>query len=318
MLRPLLEPPTLALGERRSLFPRYQGRYGNPRIFSSLVSLVSAAFVATFNTQRFWLGINISLQSETAARLGPTLGIFTSRISMGVCNIIIPLVLYSSELNGTYPRRLPQALRHFAVLAADASASASMGFPLALPIIRTTSHGDRDSGPIELDLSSESTPFRGCPFSINVNDAILWAGMVFSVNAVESSPNNFGAFKKLAMSSGDSASASAPAITTKPYTAPPGQSWSKGSAVVTHDIWTWTTPLIEAPAPTYTSSRGVDTLNFSRPNISASIGDGVISSSSTPQDHTVTTALPDSDKTTSSEAPTRGQDVRRSEYNAMR
>ncbi|KAJ6520807.1 hypothetical protein DFH09DRAFT_1048263 [Mycena vulgaris] len=145
-------------------------------------------------------------------------------------------------------------------------------------------------------------------FSITVNDtAPIWgycgqvghcaAGMVFSINAVESGPNNFGAFKKLAMSSGDGLSASAPAITAKPYTTPPAQSWAKATATMTHGTSTWTTvytSYVGTPYPTYAPSPvkhiikvGANGLNYTQPNITAAIGDIVIFEFH-PKNHTVT------------------------------
>ncbi|KAJ6461263.1 hypothetical protein C8R47DRAFT_1080683 [Mycena vitilis] len=126
-------------------------------------------------------------------------------------------------------------------------------------------------------------------FNITVNDtAPIWgycgqtghcqSGMVFSINAVESGPNNFAAFKKLAMAGASSTS-------YFPNPTPPAQSYSTATATMTHGGKTWTTVYTSyagTPSPTYAPSPvnhvikvGADGLNYSPSNISASIGDTV-------------------------------------------
>ncbi|KAJ7036687.1 hypothetical protein C8F04DRAFT_1036217 [Mycena alexandri] len=122
-------------------------------------------------------------------------------------------------------------------------------------------------------------------------------GMVFSINAVESGPNNFAAFQALALASGKSSSSGYSAqpygssakvtTTTKAYTysTPPAQSYTKATATMTHGTSTWTTVYTSyagTPAPTYAANPvnhlikvGANGLTYSPSNISASIGDTV-------------------------------------------
>ncbi|KAJ7082915.1 RmlC-like cupin [Mycena belliarum] len=155
--------------------------------------------------------------------------------------------------------------------------------------------------PVSMDATSFPT------FNITINDtAPIWGycgqqgppvhcqmGMVFSINAVESGPNNFEAFQRLANNSGNAASAS-----TKVYSTPPPQSWATQTATVTHGTSKWTTVYTSyagTPAPTYAASPvhhlikvGADgQLKFSPANISASIGD-IVTFEFHPKNHTVT------------------------------
>ncbi|KAJ7116726.1 hypothetical protein C8R44DRAFT_983695 [Mycena epipterygia] len=137
-------------------------------------------------------------------------------------------------------------------------------------------------------------------FTITVNDtAPIWGycgqqgppvhcqqGMVFSINAVESGPNNFEAFQRLANNSGNAVYSSATAKTqAATYTTPTDQSYTKATATMTHGTSTWTTVYTSyegTPSPTYAASPvkhlikvGADGLTYTPSNISAAIGDTV-------------------------------------------
>ncbi|KAJ7770079.1 hypothetical protein B0H16DRAFT_1411208 [Mycena metata] len=88
-------------------------------------------------------------------------------------------------------------------------------------------------------------------------------GMVFSINAVESGPNNFDAFQALALASGKSSSSGSGTTTTKAYgySTPPAQSYTKATATMSDGTSTWTTVYTSyAGAPTYAAHSAGDLL----------------------------------------------------------
>ncbi|KAJ7435563.1 RmlC-like cupin [Mycena latifolia] len=176
------------------------------------------------------------------------------------------------------------------------------------PLAQTSTTGEVGFKSGFVPVSATETMFP--TFNITINDtAPIWgycgqqgppvhctAGMVFSINAVESGPNNFAAFQQIARNSGNASSVSA-TYTQKPYSTPAPQSWATATATVTQGTSKWTTVYTSyagSSAPTYAPSPvrhviqvGADGLNFTPSNISASIGD-IVTFEFHPKNHTVT------------------------------